>query len=514
MMLYVYTIYWRATIFIIMLNLGALLNGKQLTLSSAAWLLARYPDPIMWEVKEYNMVHGAVEAALAQIKSLPCIPDIDELRMDKRVPQISMSTTLGAPMKVFTDYSDARRHVEAADYLQLVETVEEADFLLVLKQVTNFMHTPLNQFIGQYPYEGGFVRKDLLPLTIRKCCYVDNQPPSWWLPCFDVSTEFHLLYQEYSRRLNNCEQNWWILKPGQGSRGQGHKIFFSPRQHECPFDELAANCSPFDADNSTDKVAQLLVQNPMLALGRKFDLRLFVVVRSFIPFQIFVHNNFYARLANKPYDTAALHSSEVAITVNAYDEDESIAAKQERLKFDELRNVILQEVWELSVEDAETDRYRDGLRWWEGVVQSIYQTLRELFGGIAPTVGEWPLSRAYYAVDVMLENCGTGVNSTTPLQDQLNCTEDARIYDLSTAEAPTAPIPPKIKPKLMEVNYMGDWAGMEGALRVRDPFIEVPGYAEIVKPSFPGHDFDSWCQNILSALMTDLHLDEALFTRL
>ena len=70
-------------------------------------------------------------------------------------------------------------------------------------------------------------------------------------------------------------------------------------------------------------------------------------------------------------------------------------------------------------------------------------------------------------------------------------------------------------PKLMEVNYMGDWGGMEGALKARDPHMEIPGYVSVVPPTFPNHTFDDWCQDLLRALMTAQELDTtSLFTRL
>lgn len=61
---------------------------------------------------------------------------------------------------------------------------------------------------------------------------------------------------------------------------------------------------------------------------------------------------------------------------------------------------------------------------------------------------------------------------------------------------------------------MGDWHGMEGALRVRDTKLEIDDYEEVVPPSYRDHDYDRWCQDILEALTTASDIDPAIFTRL
>ena len=62
---------------------------------------------------------------------------------------------------------------------------------------------------------------------------------------------------------------------------------------------------------------------------------------------------------------------------------------------------------------------------WAYMEQGLRQMLFELFSGVGASVGRWPQSSAYYAVDV--------------------------VFDSSTAR----PLP-----KLLEVNYMGDLKGV------------------------------------------------------
>lgn len=148
----------------------------------------------------------------------------------------------------------------------------------------------------------------MLPLTVRQYCYVDGKAPDWWLPCFDLSTEFHLFAEEHQRRSSGQLSNRWIIKPAQGTRGFGHRIvedyqatglhfaaMFAPALPDNVLAALAGVTSLEEvgklidsepiAHDGMDRVAQLLVDNPVLVKDRKFDLRYFVLVRSFEPFE-------------------------------------------------------------------------------------------------------------------------------------------------------------------------------------------------------------------------------------
>ena len=49
--------------------------------------------------------------------------------------------------------------------------------------------------------------------------------------------------------------------------------------------EKSDHKNPKIAGTGGDHIIQLLVEKPLLVKGRKFDLRLFVFVRSFVPFE-------------------------------------------------------------------------------------------------------------------------------------------------------------------------------------------------------------------------------------
>lgn len=179
----------------------------------------------------------------------------------------------------------------------------------------------------------------------RYCKTEDGVLPKWWLPCYDLSTEFHFFVEEVIKRSSSgdndtCDSNTWIIKPAQGTRGLGHHILvdhcsrsiIDPSNksfvnqalydkkgfiYEGLYDvkdnrifqmlQEAASIAPLlsighlpipmssvnsgqpltgqQVEVSSDRIAQLLVKKPLLVRGIKFDLRVFVFVRSFVPFE-------------------------------------------------------------------------------------------------------------------------------------------------------------------------------------------------------------------------------------
>jgi len=147
----------------------------------------------------------------------------------------------------------------------------------------------------------------------------------------------------------------------------------------------------------------------------------------------YVHTLYYARLANKPYSVDQLTDPEVSITVSAYSEDKAVAEQQARLL-----NVDLQAA--LEEEHAGID--------YPGMVKEMHTMLKELFRGAASSIGNWPQSSAYYSVDVIFDNVAQHSKEASSTDSFI-------------------PVP-----KLVEVNFMGDWHGLEAAVHRRADYEE------------------------------------------
>lgn len=101
-------------------------------------------------------------------------------------------------------------------------------------------------------------------------------------------------------------KNAWIVKPGGKSRGRGIRVFSR-------FKAITESCY---GSGSTCWVLQKYIENPMIILGRKFDIRQWVVVTSWNPLKIFMYDECYVRFSPKEYDDSKLHDVHSHLTNN------------------------------------------------------------------------------------------------------------------------------------------------------------------------------------------------------
>lgn len=82
-------------------------------------------------------------------------------------------------------------------------------------------------------------------------------------------------------------QNWWIVKPAGVSRGTGIKI-------ETDAHRIASN--------KYGKIVQKYIERPLLLdCGRKFDIRQWVLVKSFMPLEAYLFEHCYCRFSASKY---------------------------------------------------------------------------------------------------------------------------------------------------------------------------------------------------------------------
>ncbi len=165
----------------------------------------------------------------------------------------------------------------------------------------------------------------------------------------------------------------------------------------------------------------------------------------------YLHELHYARVAHKPYSVGDVDDPLVGITVCAYHDDEEIAKLQKRVFYKNLDHEL-----QLQYGDDKID--------FEEMKNRVVKMFSELFRGSGKGIGNWPNSTAYYAVDVIFDSQG-----------------------IDETEIKFVP-----QPKLVEVNFLGDWHGAANAVD------DISVYHQ-------------WCHDVVSTLATnELPLDRLI----
>ena len=118
----------------------------------------------------------------------------------------------------------------------------------------------------------------------------------------------------------------WIMKPVGKAQGKGifliNKLSQISQWRKEPRSTAAAGNGPTATDKPEPEayIVQRYIHNPYLIGGRKFDLRIYVLVVSYSPLIVYVHRNGFCRFSNSLFsmDTKELanlyiHATNVAV---------------------------------------------------------------------------------------------------------------------------------------------------------------------------------------------------------
>jgi len=99
---------------------------------------------------------------------------------------------------------------------------------------------------------------------------------------FSMPEDYHLFQQA---ALDNPDKRW-LLKPKNGARGKGIQLVGDPA----------------DVPMESSWMVQEYLEKPHTMHGRKYVLRLYVLVSSISPFRVYLYHQGFAKLASMPYD--------------------------------------------------------------------------------------------------------------------------------------------------------------------------------------------------------------------
>eukprot|EP00049_Salpingoeca_infusionum_P019309 m.361348 g.361348 ORF g.361348 m.361348 type:complete len:440 (+) comp19497_c0_seq1:202-1521(+) len=149
-------------------------------------------------------------------------------------------------------------------------------------------------------------------------------PQTYWLP-----HDYPMFVQEFKRVPNTV----WIMKPVGSAQGKG--IFLISKLSEVMEFKKDTRFQP-DASSKDDGpkayIVQRYISNPYLIGGKKFDLRLYVLVTSYNPLVYWVYREGFARFSGYPFSmedisNTKVHLTNVAVQKKAKDYDKSKGCK-------------------------------------------------------------------------------------------------------------------------------------------------------------------------------------------
>ncbi|XP_070600452.1 probable tubulin polyglutamylase TTLL9 isoform X3 [Erythrolamprus reginae] len=139
---------------------------------------------------------------------------------------------------------------------------------------------------------------------------------------FEMPSEYHLFVEEFRKNPGIT----WIMKPVARSQGRGIFLFRKLK------DVIDWRKDAVRSDDQKDDipvenyVAQRYIENPYLIGGRKFDLRVYVLVMSYLPLKAWLYRDGFARFSNTRFtlntlDDQYIHLTNVAVQKTAPDYD-------------------------------------------------------------------------------------------------------------------------------------------------------------------------------------------------
>ncbi|KAL0209579.1 hypothetical protein RCL1_008417 [Eukaryota sp. TZLM3-RCL] len=184
---------------------------------------------------------------------------------------------------------------------------------------TEFDSIPSSQaiFFNHFRNHYELTRKDLLIKNLKRVVKsLERSHPEeasrylFFPPTYTLPAEYALFLESFRKH-----QGAWIMKPNGKAQGKGIFLITKPSQVLDWRRSLAK-----DQQDKNLYIVQKYIENPLLLGGRKFDLRLYLLVTSFNPLVAYTYREGFARLSASRFSMAAsdisnnfVHLTNVAI---------------------------------------------------------------------------------------------------------------------------------------------------------------------------------------------------------
>ncbi|XP_025114783.1 probable tubulin polyglutamylase TTLL9 isoform X2 [Pomacea canaliculata] len=184
-----------------------------------------------------------------------------------------------------------------------------------------FDHTYLEEHVrvNHFRNHCELTRKNLMARNLKrlrrsiaqKYGKTEAQKCNFFPSTYELPSEYHIFVETYKK----CNPGFWIMKPVAKSQGKG--IFLFKRLKDITVWRKGTDSQRLsDQTKETPEtyVVQRYIENPYLIGGRKFDLRIYVLVTSYIPLKAWLYRSGFARFSNTRFSMKSIHDSYVHLT--------------------------------------------------------------------------------------------------------------------------------------------------------------------------------------------------------
>ncbi|KAH8849691.1 Tubulin polyglutamylase TTLL4 [Schistosoma japonicum] len=286
-----------------------------------------------------------------------------------------------------------------------------------------FGFRPIREYqkVNHFPGSFQLGRKDKLWMNINQLRSrfgkksIDFVPRTFCLPTDLKSLKEHWTRYEAKSKTSKSDDGLfhfrpkWIMKPPASARGIGIKLIRAwsdiPKQRRV--------------------LVQSYINQPYLIDGKKFDIRLYVLVTGFSPFRAYVYREGLVRFASQKYSTSVqqLRNRFVHLTnysVNKYNKTEEAFASNHKWKMSTLWSYLIERGVDIS-------------SLWSRIVDIIFKTLASVVSCITTMVDQNCRRRAsvyeLFGFDIILDadlkpwllevNVSPSLHTNTQLDDEV-----------------------------------------------------------------------------------------------
>ena len=196
-----------------------------------------------------------------------------------------------------------------------------------IREVLDHMRLEEHQRINHYRNHYELTRKDLMVKNLKRMKKaLDREDRVDEASKFDFFPATYCLPADYAMfevDFKKSPNAIWIMKPPAKAQGKGIFLFTKISQitewkKDYKFKPVNQNEKEKDGSAPEPYLAQRYVDNPLLIGGKKYDLRIYVLVASYSPLTVWLHRTGFARFCHhrfnlKDIDNTFIHVSNVAV---------------------------------------------------------------------------------------------------------------------------------------------------------------------------------------------------------